>query len=101
MAEKKKPTRREVLLECLEYMKKKRNAVSKDGMGLSPINDDASEIFCSLDDKCQVIREIIRDYENPDVVLASANWRNPAKWQREFMKDPEAAVRHAMDFTIQ
>lgn len=101
MTEKKKPTRRDVLLECLEYMQKKRNAVSAGGTGLYPINDDANEIFYALDDKCRVIREIIQDYENPDVILAAANWRNPAKWQREFMKDPDAAVRQAMDFTIQ
>lgn len=101
MTPQQKPTRRETLLECLEYMEKKRNAASKDGRGLCPKDRDAEDLFYELSEKTRVIREVIQDYENPDVVIASANWRNPAKWQREFMKDPETAIRHAMDFTIQ
>ena len=36
-------------------------------------------------EKCSILRGIIQDYENPEVVAAAERWRDPAKWQLEIM----------------
>ena len=95
-----KVTRRNTLLRCLNYLECLKKMDSKDQKGLEPLDDDTEGSFFELQQQCQIIREVIQDYENPEVVKAAASWRNPAKWQREFMKDPEAAIKNAMDFTL-
>ena len=89
-------TRRSVLEECLKQKKDFLKLASKDGLMLSA-KEGMEEEFQEMAEKCRILREIIQDYENPEVREAAARWRNPAKWQRELMENPDANQQAMMD----
>ena len=89
-------TRRSVLKECLKQKEGFLKLASKDGLTLSPKEGMEAE-FEEMRQKCRILREIIQDYENPEVREAAARWRDPAKWQREIMDNPERSRQIAME----
>lgn len=89
-------TRRSVLEECLKQKENFLRLASKDGLMLSP-RKGMEEEFEAMQEKCRILRRVIQDYENPEVREASARWRDPAKWQRELMENPDANQKAMMD----
>lgn len=69
-----KITKRETLLECLDLMKKIRNAFSQDSWGLAAI-ERYTAIFEEYDEKCQILREMIQAMESEPVRAAMADWQ--------------------------
>jgi len=89
-------TRRSVLEECLKQKENFLRLASKDGLMLSP-REGMEEEFEAMQEKSRILRRVIQDYENPEVREASARWRDPAKWQRELMENPDANQQAMMD----
>ena len=94
--QKREITRRNTLLRCLNYLECLLKMDSKDQKGLEPLDGDTEDSFYELQEQCRIIREVIQDYECPEVIRAAAMWRDPAKWQREHMRDPRGAMEQAM-----
>lgn len=67
-------TRRDVLLECLDIMKKIRNSFSKDRLGLQAA-DRYDALFDEYDIKCRILREMIQANESAPVRRALADWQ--------------------------
>ena len=74
MSGKRTVSRRETLLECLDLMRKIRNGFSQKGYGITPIMRYI-ELYDEYDQKCEIIREIIRSMESENVQRALADWR--------------------------
>lgn len=70
----KKITKRETLLECLDLMKKIRNAFSKGQYGMLAI-ERYTAIYEEYDEKCQILREMIQALESEPVRRAMADWQ--------------------------
>lgn len=87
-----KITKRETLLECLDLMKKIRNAFSKGQYGMLAI-ERYTAIFEEYDEKCQILREMIQALESEPVRRAMADW------QREIMKNGPEALKTEENFT--
>lgn len=67
-------TKRETLLECLELMKKFRNAFSKDQYGMMAI-ERYTALYEEYDAKCWILREMIQALESEPVRRAMADWQ--------------------------
>ena len=67
-------TRRETLLECLDMMKRIRNAFSRDQLGLQA-EEKFEALFAEYDEKCRILREIIQANESEPVRRALADWQ--------------------------
>ena len=91
-------TRRSVLEECLKQKEGFLRLVSKDKQGREPVRGMEKE-FDEMAVKCRILREVIQDYESPEVREAAARWRDPAKWQRELMagKVPDMSFAEEVD----
>ena len=89
-------TRRSVLEECLKQKEGFLRLASKNDLMTMPKKGMEKE-YEEMQQKCRILREIIQDYECPEVREAAARWRDPAKWQRDIMSDPERARQIAME----
>lgn len=78
-------TRQKTLERCLNYLVSLKKMDSRDGRGLVPRDPECEESFYELQEECRIIREIMQDYQNPEIRDLSAKWRNPAKWQQEII----------------
>ena len=67
-------TKRNVLLECLDLMKKLRNSFSTDGWGTAPIPRYIA-LYQEYDEKCEILREMIQALESEPVRRAMADWQ--------------------------
>jgi len=85
-------TKRETLLECLELMKKFRNAFAQDKLGMLP-NARYMALYEEYDIKCEILREMIQALESEPVRRAMADW------QREIMKNGPEALKPEEIFT--
>ena len=83
-------TRRETLLECLDLMTKIRNGFSQKGYGIVPI-ERYIELYDEYDQKCEVIRELIRCVESESVKRALADW------QKELMQAEKLEMKLNLD----
>jgi len=85
-------TKRETLLECLELMKKFRNAFSKDKYGMLAI-ERYTALYEEYDAKCWILREMIQALESEPVRKAMA------EWQKEVMAKGPEALKTEENFT--
>ena len=71
---KKEITRRETLLDCLDYQRRFLMMASKDREGLVPIEGLEDE-FDERETKCRILREMIQALESEPVRAALAEWQ--------------------------
>ena len=67
-------TRRNVLLECLGYMRSRTNLVSVNRQGRIPLKGFEDEFF-QRQEKCRILQDLIQAYESEPVRAALANWQ--------------------------
>ena len=67
-------TRRETLLDCLEYETLKLLLVSKDHKGLTPAEGHEDE-FDEYMEKCRILRDTIQALESEPVRQVLAEWQ--------------------------
>ena len=67
-------TKRNVLLECLGWMERIKTAYSKDLKGREP-DEKYGNMFQEYEEKCQILRELIRALESEPVRDAISNWQ--------------------------
>lgn len=89
-------TRKNVLLECLEHLRKQRDAI-RDSMVLRMTfreREEKETLLCEAEQKVDILQDVIH-------YLDTDHGKNGLReWQKQEMKDPEKCRREAMDFAV-